>query len=97
LRSSLSKFELETHCDRLNEYEPTIVPKRQTIMTDQFSDYSESIRKVIYATNTFESYHRNIQKMTKSKAAFTFDNALLKMAFCAIQNMDKIWQETAFN
>jgi putative transposase len=62
-----------------------------------FFDYSEPIRKMIYTTNTIESYHRNIRKMTKSKAAFTSDNALLKVAFCAIQNMDKIWQKTAFN
>jgi putative transposase len=52
---------------------------------------------MIYTTNTIESYHRNIRKITKSKAAFTSDNALLKLAFCAIRNMDKIWQKTAFN
>lgn len=62
-----------------------------------FFDYSEPIRKMIYTTNTIESYHRNIRKMTKTKAAFTSDNALLKLAFLAIQNMDKIWNKTAFN
>jgi transposase-like protein len=34
--------------------------------------------------------------MTKTKAAFTSDNALLKIAFLAIQNMEKIWNKTAF-
>jgi putative transposase len=31
LRSSMGKFELETPRDRLSDYEPTIVPNRQTI------------------------------------------------------------------
>lgn len=52
---------------------------------------------MIYTNNTIESYHRNIRKMTKAKAAFTSDNALLKVAFLAIQNMDKLWQKTTFN
>jgi transposase-like protein len=62
-----------------------------------YFDYSPLIRKMIYTTNTIESYHRNIRKMTKTKAAFTSDNALLKLAFLAIQNMEKIWNKTAFN
>jgi putative transposase len=62
-----------------------------------FFDYSEPIRKIIYTTNTIESYHRNIRKFTKTKAAFTSDNALLKLAFLAIQNMEKIWNKTTFN
>jgi putative transposase len=62
-----------------------------------FFDYSESIRKIIYTTNAIESYHRNIRKFTKTKAAFTSDNALLKLAFLAIQNMEKIWNKTTFN
>jgi putative transposase len=61
-----------------------------------YFEYSESIRRMIYTTNTIESYHRNIRKMTKTKAAFTSDNALLKIAFLAIQNMEKIWNKTAF-
>lgn len=62
-----------------------------------FFDYSDSIRKIIYTTNTIESYHRNIRKFTKTKAAFTSDNALLKLAFLAIQNMEKVWNKTTFN
>jgi putative transposase len=62
-----------------------------------YFDYSQPLRKMIYTNNTIESYHRNIRKMTKTKAAFTSDNALLKLAFLAIQNMDKLWNKTAFN
>ena len=62
-----------------------------------YFDYSPAIRRMIYTTNTIESYHRNIRKFTKTKAAFTSDNALLKLAFLAIQNMQKVWNKTTFN
>lgn len=62
-----------------------------------FFEYSPAIRKMIYTTNTIESYHRNIRKFTKTKAAFTSDNALLKLAYLAIQNMHKVWDKTSFN
>lgn len=62
-----------------------------------YFDYSPAIRRMIYTTNTIESYHRNIRKFTKTKAAFTSDNALLKLAFLAIQNMHKVWNKTTFN
>ena len=35
VRSSMGKFDLETPRDRAGSYEPIIVPKRQTILTDQ--------------------------------------------------------------
>jgi putative transposase len=59
-------------------------------------DYSPLIRKMIYTTNAIETDYRNIRKMTKIKAAFTPDNAVQKLAFLAIQSMEKIWNKTAF-
>ena len=62
-----------------------------------FFQYSPAIRKIIYTTNTIEGYHRQIRKITKSKGAFTSENALLKLAYLAIQNMSKTWNKTTFN
>ncbi|MDI9872679.1 transposase [Flectobacillus roseus] len=62
-----------------------------------YFQYSPAIRKIIYTTNTIEGYHRQIRKITKSKGAFTSENALLKLAYLSIQNMSKIWAKTAFN
>lgn len=62
-----------------------------------YFQYSPAIRKIIYTTNTIEGYHRQIRKITKSKGAFTSENALLKLAYLAIQNMSKTWNKTAFN
>lgn len=62
-----------------------------------FFAYSPAIRKIIYTTNTIEAYHRNIRKMTKTKGAFTSDNALLKLVFLTIQNMDNFWGKRMAN
>ncbi len=43
--------------------------------------YPESIRKLIYTTNTVEGYHRMLRKSTKSKGAFTSDMAMLKLVY----------------
>ncbi|WP_305951965.1 IS256 family transposase [Emticicia oligotrophica] len=62
-----------------------------------FFQYSQAIRRIIYTTNTIEAYHRQIRKITKTKGAFTSDNALLKLAYLAIMNMDKLWNKTVFS
>lgn len=41
--------------------------------------YSAEIRRIIYTTNPIESIHRQIRKYTKTKGAFTSENALLKL------------------
>lgn len=61
-----------------------------------FFQYSFPIRKIIYTTNTIEAYHRQIRKLTKTKGVFTSDNALLKLAYLGIINMDKLWNKTVF-
>lgn len=43
-----------------------------------FFKYPAAIRKLVYTTNTFEGYHRQIRKVTKTKGAFPSDMALLK-------------------
>lgn len=53
--------------------------------------YTAPIRKLIYTTNTVEGYHRQIRKVTKTKGAFTSDNALTKLVFLAAQNVMKKW------
>jgi putative transposase len=66
-----------------------------------FFPFAHKIKRVWCAEKldnvTIESYHRMVRKYTKTKAAFTSDNALLKLVFLAIQNMEKTWNKTAFN
>jgi putative transposase len=49
--------------------------------------YSSDIRKLIYTTNPIEGFHRQVRKYTKTKGAFTSENALYKLIFCAIKQI----------
>jgi putative transposase len=59
--------------------------------------FSPSIRKLIYTTNPIEGFHRQIRKYTKTKGAFTSENALLKLTFCAINQITKKWSMPILN
>lgn len=56
-----------------------------------FFKYPPEIRKIIYTTNTIESYHRQLRKVTKGKALFPTDDALLKMLYLATQDVLRKW------
>ena len=67
---------------------------------DTLSNYfkfSKEIRKIIYTTNPIESFHRQIRKITKTKGAFTSENALVKLVYCAIINITKKWTKPINN
>lgn len=93
----------EQHLGALAEKWSKLYPKAVETWTNNWDNistyfqYSPAIRKTIYTTNTIEGYHRQIRKITKSKGAFASDNALLKLAYLAIQNMDKVWNAKISN
>jgi transposase-like protein len=49
--------------------------------------YSAEIRRLIYTTNPIEGFRRQVRKPTKTKDAFTSENALFKLVFCAIKQI----------
>ena len=53
--------------------------------------YSVEIRRLIYTTNPIEGFHRQVRKYTKTKGAFTSENALFKLVFCAIKQITAKW------
>ena len=59
--------------------------------------YSKEIRKLIYTTNSIEGLHRQIRKYTKTKSAFTNENALFKLVFCAINHASRKWSQPLHN
>ena len=59
--------------------------------------YTVDIRKLIYTTNTIEGFHRQVRKVTKNKAAFTSDMALLKLIYLAQRNISKKWTQPLHN
>lgn len=59
--------------------------------------YSQELRKLIYTTNPIEGLHRQIRKFTKTKGAFTSENALFKLIFCAINYASRKWSQPIHN
>lgn len=56
-----------------------------------FLKFPDPIRKLIYTTNAVENLHRQFKKVTKNKAVFPTDDALLKMLFLASSDVAKKW------
>jgi len=56
-----------------------------------YFQYFEEIRRLIYTTNPIENFHRQVHKFTKTKDAFTSENALFKLVYCACQNISNKW------
>ena len=59
--------------------------------------YSGEVRKLIYTTNPIEGFHRQVRKYTKTKGAFTSENALFKLIYCAINNITSKWNQPLHN
>ena len=53
--------------------------------------YPGELRRIIYTTNSAESYHRQLRKVTKSKSIFPNDKALLKMLYLATMDATDKW------
>ena len=53
--------------------------------------YPGELRRIIYTTNSAESYHRQLRKVTKSKSIFPNDRALTKMLYLATIDATQKW------
>lgn len=62
-----------------------------------FYNFTPLIRKVMYTTNTIEAFHRQIRRVTKTKGAFTSDNALMKLLFLVQRDVTDKWQRPMHN
>jgi len=56
-----------------------------------YFEYSGAIRTLIYTTNAIEGFHRQVRKFTKTEGAFTNENALFKLVYCACQKIAEKW------
>ena len=58
-----------------------------------FFQFSDSIRKIMYTTNTIESLNRQFRKYTKTKSVFPSDMSLMKCLFLSTKNIAKKWTQ----
>ena len=63
----------------------------------EYFKYPEELRCIIYTTNIVEGFHRKIRKYTKNKSAFTNENVLLKLIYCACQKVLEKWSQPMHN
>lgn len=61
-----------------------------------FYQYPAPIRRIIYTTNPIESYHRMVRKVTKTKGAFSSEDAIVKQVYLATINANTKWQGQIF-
>jgi putative transposase len=59
--------------------------------------YPEPIRRIIYTTNTVEGFNRMLRKATKTKGAFTNENALSKIIYLTILHAVEKWKRPVHN
>lgn len=62
-----------------------------------FFKYPPALRRIIYTTNPIESYHRMVRKVTKTKGAFTSEDAIVKQIYLATINANTRFRGTAFS
>ena len=56
-----------------------------------------AIRKIIYTTNTIESYHNQLRKVTNRKGAFPSEMALFKLVYLRIDEIRRTWDRPIQN
>ena len=100
LRTIYAAATAEEAAQRLTEFEdhwgatyPSIVQswRRNWQRVIPFFDYPPEIRRVIYTTNAIESMNMSLRKITKNRAAFPSDDALLKLFYLALMNISQKW------
>ena len=69
-----------------------LISKRKLKNKESKFKFPHEVRRLIYTTNHVEALHRQFRKVTKSKAVFPTDDALLKMLFLAASNASKKWR-----
>jgi putative transposase len=61
-----------------------------------FYKYPPALRRIIYTNNPIESYHRMVRKVTKTKGAYTSENAIVKQIYLATINAQSRWNGRMF-
>ena len=56
-----------------------------------FFAHPKEIRKVLYTTNAIESLNMSLRKVTKTRSSFPNDEAVLKLLYLALRNIEKKW------
>lgn len=76
-----------------------IIKKVQESMPHIYSmlEYPEEIRKIIYTTNPIESVNSALRKVTRGKGSFPNEEAVMKILYLRIVELEKKWNKSIPN
>lgn len=60
-----------------------------------FLDFPPDIRRIIYTTNAIESLNSSLRKLVYHRGHFPSDEAVTKLLFLALRNLEKRWDRSA--
>lgn len=94
-----AEFNLILFSDKWKKKYPAVVRSWNNNWTalSCFFQYPYEIRRIMYTTNTIESFHSQLRKITKSKRVFANDKALYKLLFLVSTRISKKWERPVKN
>ena len=94
-RALSALHEMEEHWPQYASYLRTW--ERRWADLAPFFGYPDSIKRMIYTTNTIENLNRQFRKVTKTTQLFPTDDALIKLLWLAQCDITETWNVTARN
>lgn len=93
-----AKLEYENFIEKYNS-NAKLIKKVSSLIEHVFSifEYPEEIRKIIYTTNPIESLNSCLRKVTRGKGSFISVEALLKVLYLRIKDLEKTWSKGTRN
>ncbi len=84
---------LDTFAEKWDRKYPMISKSWRTNWDNlnEFFGYPKEIRRIIYTTNAVESLNFSLRKITKNRAAFPTDDAVMKLLYLSLTNASKKW------
>lgn len=93
-----ANVQFESFENKWQEYPSAIAVWRNNwISVENLFTYPSDIRKIIYTTNTIESYHNQLRKVTDRKGAFPSETALFKLIYLRLMDIQSTWDRPVQN
>lgn len=93
-----AKLQFENFKEKYNDNKKVLKKAEENIeWIYRIFEYPPAIRKVIYTTNAIESLNAGLRKVTKGKGSFVNENALMKVLYLRIKDLQKNWSKGIAN
>ena len=89
----MAEFQLDSLSDKWAKKYPLVIKSWRSnwVELSAYFKYPKDIRRVIYTTNTIESFNSQLRKITKTKRVFSSEMALLKILYLIQEDVTKKW------